>query len=71
MLLLEQNTIRKGQIDKNVTLLEFKAGDDEEYEMEEIRNSAMFAKSPMRATYQESIIWSSEKAIPKKKTPRN
>ena len=40
--LLEQDTTRKGRVDENVT--EFEAGNDEEYEVEVIRNSAVYAK---------------------------
>ena len=44
MSLLEQDTTRKGRADENVTLLEFEAGDSEEYEMEAIRDSAVYAR---------------------------
>ena len=41
--LLEQNTTRKGRMDKNMT--EFEAGSNkEDYEVEEIRDSAVYAK---------------------------
>ena len=42
MSLLEQNTTRKRQVDKNVT--EFEDGNNEEYEMEGIWDSAVYAK---------------------------
>ena len=42
VLLLEQDTTRKGRVDKNVT--EFEAGDEEGYEVEWIRDSAVYAK---------------------------
>ena len=43
--LLEQDTTTKGRVDESTaTQLEFKAGDDEEYKVEEIRDSAVFAK---------------------------
>ena len=42
MSLLEQDTTRKGRVDENVT--EFEAGHDEEYEMERIWDSAVYAK---------------------------
>ncbi|MCJ1348838.1 hypothetical protein MMC31_007071, partial [Peltigera leucophlebia] len=37
--LLEHDTNRKGRVDENATQLEFEAGDDEEYEVEGIRDS--------------------------------
>ena len=40
--LLEQDTTRKRRLDKNV--IEFEAGNDEEYEVEGIQNSAVYAK---------------------------
>ena len=40
--LLEQDTTRKGWVNKT-TELDFKAGDDKEYEVERIRDSAMYA----------------------------
>ena len=40
--LLEQYTTRKGRVDET-TQLEFEAGDDEEYELEGIRDSAVYA----------------------------
>ena len=40
--LLEQDTTRKGRVDENVT--EFEAGNDEEYEVEGIWDSAVYAK---------------------------
>ena len=40
--LLEQDTTRKEQVDKNVTKLEFDAGDSKEYKMEAIRDSAVY-----------------------------
>ena len=42
--LLEQDTTRKGRVEENVTQLEFEAGDDEEYEVEGIRDSMVFAR---------------------------
>ncbi len=43
--LLEQDTIRKGQVDKTTSKLEFKNdGAGEEYEIEAIRDSAVYAK---------------------------
>ena len=44
MLLLEQDTIRKEQVDKKVTKLDFEAGDREEYEVEAIRDSVVYAR---------------------------
>ena len=41
MLLLEQDTTRKERVDKQVTELE--AGDSEEYKLEAIRDSAVYA----------------------------
>ena len=42
--LLEQNTTRKEQVDKNVTELEFNNGNSEAYEVEAIKDSAVYAK---------------------------
>ena len=42
MLLLEQDIIRKRWVDKN--LIEFKAGKNKEYKVEEIWNSTVYAK---------------------------
>ena len=43
--LLEQDTTNKGQVDENAAIqLEFKAGDDEEYKVERIRNSMVYTK---------------------------
>ena len=42
VLLLEQVTIKKGWVDNNVT--EFETGNDKEYEVEGIRNSAVYTK---------------------------
>ncbi len=44
MSLLEQDITRKRRADENVTLLEFEAGDSEEYKMEAIRDSAVYAR---------------------------
>ena len=44
MLLLEQDTTKKGQVENNVTQLEFKAGDDAEYKVEAIWDSAVYAR---------------------------
>ena len=43
MLLLEQNTTKKEQVDKNVTKLEFKVGNSKKYKVEAIWNSAVYA----------------------------
>ena len=43
MSLLEKDTTRKERVDENVTELEFNAGDSEEYKVEAIRNSAVYA----------------------------
>ena len=42
--LLEHDTIRKEQIDENMTKLEFDTGDNEEYKVEIIKDSAVYAK---------------------------
>ena len=42
--LLEQGTTRKERVDENMTELEFDAGHSEEYEVEAIRDSAVYAK---------------------------
>ena len=45
MSLLEQDTIRKGQIDKNnITKLDIDNNENEEYEVEAIQDSAVYAK---------------------------
>ena len=45
MSLLEQNTTRKGRVDKKVRQIEFNAGNDgEEYKVETIWDSALYAK---------------------------
>ena len=43
MLLLEQDTTRKRRMNKFL-LPEFEPGNDKDYEMKEIRNSAIYAK---------------------------
>ena len=43
ILLLEQETTRKERVDKRVMELELKAGDSEEYEVEAIWDSAVYA----------------------------
>ena len=43
MLLLEQDTTKKERVDENVTELEFDAGNNEEYEVEAIWDSAVYA----------------------------
>ena len=42
--LLEQDTTRKGRADENVTMLEFEAGNSKEYEVKNIRYSAVYAR---------------------------
>ena len=44
MSLLEQDTTRKERVDEKVTELDFEAGDSEEYEVEAIRDSAVYAR---------------------------
>ena len=44
MSLLEQDTTKKEQVDKKITELEFEAGNREEYKVEAIHNSAVYAK---------------------------
>lgn len=44
MLLLEQNTTRKGQIDKNITQLEFEFDNSEDYKIDGICNSVVYNK---------------------------
>ena len=46
MSLLEQDTTRKGRVDEEVRQMEFDAGDDDsgEYEVEAIRDSAVYAR---------------------------
>ena len=42
--LLEQNTTKKGRVDENVGQMESDAGNSEEYEVETIRESAVYAR---------------------------
>ena len=42
--LLEQDTTRKERVDEKVTELDFEAGDSEEYKVEAIRDSAVYAR---------------------------
>ena len=42
--LLEQDTTRKERVDEKVTELDFEAGNSEEYEVEAIRNSTVYAR---------------------------
>ncbi len=44
MSLLEQDTTRKGRVDKTTSRLEFENEDDEEYEVEAIRDSAVYTR---------------------------
>ena len=44
MSLLEQDTTKKGRVDKKDERTEFEAGDKEEYEVEGIQDSAVYAK---------------------------
>ena len=44
MSLLEQDTTRKGRVDENAFQLEFEENNDEEYEVEGIWDSAIYAK---------------------------
>lgn len=44
MLLLEQNSIRNGQINKFLPVLKFGAGNNKEYEIKAIQNSAVYIK---------------------------
>ena len=50
MSLLEQNITKKEQVDEIVTELNFKAGDNEEYKVEEIWDSAVYANK-LEAAY--------------------
>ena len=44
MSLLEQDTTRKGRVEDNVTQLEFEAGDNAEYKVEAIWDSAIYTR---------------------------
>lgn len=44
MSLLEQDNTRKGWVDKIDEKLEFEAGDDQEYNVENTQDSAVYAK---------------------------
>ena len=65
MSLLEQDTTRKGRVDKNVT--EFKAGNDEEYEVKGIRDSAVYAKKSVAGQIPNLYYMISWKSYPKEK----
>ena len=43
MSLLEQDTTRKERVDEKVTKLDFEAGNSEEYKVEAIQDSALYA----------------------------
>ena len=42
MLLLEQDTIKKKQVDENITWLEFEVGTNKKYEIKAIWDSAVY-----------------------------
>ena len=42
--LLEQNTTKKGRVDENIRQMKFDAGNSEEYELEAIWDSAVYAR---------------------------
>ena len=44
VLLLELDTTRKERVDEKVTELDFEAGDKEEYKVEAIQDSAVYAR---------------------------
>lgn len=44
ILLLEQNTTKKGWINKFLLVLEFEAGNNKEYKIEIIQNNSVYAK---------------------------
>ena len=44
VLLLEQDTMKKGQVKDTQLDFEFKAGDDKEYEVDSIRNSTVYVR---------------------------
>ena len=68
MSLLEQNTIKKEQIDeKDVAELDTGNNKSGEYKMGAICNSAVYARESNQDIYQGSTIWFFEKAIQKKK----
>ena len=45
VLLLEQNTTRKGRVDKNATQLEFEPNNNEKYKVKDIRDSTINSKA--------------------------
>lgn len=51
ILLLEQNTKKKKRVDKNITHLEFKANNNEEYKIEGICDSVVYKKNPKPAIF--------------------
>lgn len=69
MLLLEQDTTRKEQVDKATSQLKFddKESGSKKYKVEAICNSAVYTNSWKEDIYQAFTTWFWEKAIQKKK----
>ena len=63
MLLLEQNTTKKGQ---EFSVPEFKPGNDEEYKVEAIRDSAVYAKES-RQIPSRAILFGCMKGLPERR----
>ena len=68
MSLLEQDTTKKGRVDKEVKQMKFDADDDSgEYKIKTIRDNAVYTRESNQAIYQVSTIWSHKKDISRKK----
>ena len=65
MSLLEQNTTKKGRVDEKATELDFDDGDDEEYEVDVIPDSAVYAKESEPGHLPGLYYWVSWKGYPK------
>ena len=67
MSLLEQDSIRKGRVDKKTLQLEFEAnGEVEKYELEAIRDSAVYAKKSESGQLPDLYYLISWKGFPEK-----
>lgn len=67
MSLLEQDITKKKQVENNLIQLEFKAGTNEEYKIEGIRDSAVYAKKSKSSYLPKLYYLVSWKGYPKEK----
>ena len=65
MSLLEQDTTRKGQVNKKVRQIEFDVGNNEEYEMEVIWESAVYVRESKSGYLSDLYYLISWKGYPK------